>query len=460
VTVVWALLASVAAAQPADRGPARDGLPGAARVGWASPAAHPGGAALARGGYGFIEGAEGEGGDHHRAEGSIAAAAQPHANVALALGVDGRVDVHPADALGEDVSALAFPWLLVRGGADVGGGVALGGDLRWDVHGGAAPSFDPLASRLTLRALATWRPMPALTLGLAGGVRFDGTPSSLAPSTTPHRTGDRVSLDVNHGNAMVLGLAGAWASEHVELFGELTWEPLGGHGAPPIERAPLRVTMGARAPLPHGLFAELAIDLGLASRAPVVLDQLVEVEPRAALLATLAYRLDLAPAPERRSIEGRVHAPDGTPVGAATIVVMGADGRAIAEARSSQSGRFTLTLEASERPRGLSVSAPLYERAVRALEPETTSVAIELAPAGTVLRGRVRDFGGVPIVATIRIDGADLGATRDDGAFEAPLELGVHVVEVTAPGFVAQRRELSVDESGVIILNVDLRRTH
>jgi hypothetical protein len=147
-------------------------------------------------------------------------------------------------------------------------------------------------------------------------------------------------------------------------------------------------------------------------------------------------------------------------VGAATILAIGADGRTIAEARSSSSGRFTLTLDSSERPRGLSVSAPLYERALRALEPETTSVAIELSPAGTVLRGLVRDFAGVPVVASVHLDGADLGATREDGSFEAPLELGVHVVEVTAPGFETQRRELSVGESGVIILNVDLRRTH
>src|SRR5690606_24012063 len=144
-----------------DRGPARDALPGAARVGWATPASRLGGAVLARGGYAILEGAEGEGGDHHRAAGALAISAQPHENVALALGAEGRLDVHPRDALGEDTSALAFPWLLLRAGADLGGGAALGGDLRWDVHGGAAPSFEPLASRLTLRALATWRPAPA-----------------------------------------------------------------------------------------------------------------------------------------------------------------------------------------------------------------------------------------------------------------------------------------------------------
>jgi hypothetical protein len=463
LTVACALCASVAVAQPADRGPARDALPGASRVGWAPPATRLGGAALARGGYGILEGAEGEGGDHQRVEGSIAVSAQPHANVALALGADGRVDVHPRDALGEDTSALAFPWLLVRAGADIGGGVALGGDLRWDVHGGAAPSFEPLASRLTLRALATWRPTSAVTLGLAAGARFDGTGSSLDEARTPHRTGDRVSLDVNHGNALLLGAAGAWAYRDLEIFGELTWEPLGGSGAPPVERAPLRLATGARALFAPGWSAELTVEIGLAARAPVALDQLVEVEPRSAVLATLAYRLDLGPAaapPGRRTIEGRVHGPDGSPVEAATVVVIGADGRAIAETRSTPSGQFTLTLAASERPRGLAVSAPRFRRAVRALEAETVSIAIELVPAGALLRGSVRDFAGQPVRAAVQLDGASAGTTAADGSFEASIELGAHVLEITADGFVAQRRELTIREGGVFILHVDLRRAY
>lgn len=451
-----ALCASAAAAQPADRGPARDALPGAARIGWAAPATRLGGAALARGGYAILEGAEGEGGDHHRAEGTLAVSAQPHANVAFALGADGRVDVHPHDALGGDTSALAYPWVLVRAGADVGSGFALGGDLRWEVHGGAAPSFDPLASRLTLRALATWRPTPALTLGLAGGARLDGTRRSL--DAIPHRTGDRVSLDVTDGNALVLGVAGAWAHRELELFGELTWEPVAGTGAAPIERAPLRLTTGGRVAFASGWSAELAVEIGLAARGPVLLDQLVEVEPRAALLVSIAYRLDLGPAAaEERAITGRVRAPDGSPVPDATIAVLGETGP-IATARASESGQFTLALGRGDEPRRLEVSAPFYERAVHVLDGDAP-IVLELIPVPVILRGVVRDFEGQPVLAQVHIDEVDVVATRADGSFEAPIALGTHAIEVRAEGFAPQRRTLSVEERGVFIVHVDLQRT-
>ena len=150
-----------------------DALAGTGRVGWATPT-HARLSVLGAGGYGFIEGAPPESGDHHRAQGSLAASIRPIPWLAIALGAVGRWDVHPDDANGADASGLGYPWLVLRGGAELAGGFSLGADARLDVHAGSGATFDPLGSRLQLRGLATFR-TDGFTIGVAGGVQLDGT---------------------------------------------------------------------------------------------------------------------------------------------------------------------------------------------------------------------------------------------------------------------------------------------
>jgi hypothetical protein len=403
---LW-LTAATVSAQATDVAPARDALPGAARVGFAGAAAPMRLTGQLRGGYGFVEGAEGEGGAHHRLLGSASVAVRPHRRLAVAAGAFGRWDRHPRDAEGVDTSAVGVPWIALRGSAEVNDVLAVGADARLDVHGGGAPAFDPLGSRLTLRLLATARPTPGLTVGAVGGVRFDGTGRTVDEATMPRRTGDRVSLDVNAGDAAVLGLAVAWTPGPVELFGELTWEPWFGPDAPPLERSAGRFATGARLPLPLGFAAELSAELGFRSREPVQLGQLIEVEPRLTVLAALSYRVALLEPAEEAS-----------------------------------------------RPPPIAPAPPDPPEREPPAEPEPRAL-----PVG-VLRGLVRDFAGRPVLgASVRVDEVEAATRVDvDGAFELELEPGAHEVEVAAEGYATQRRRVSVEQNGVTILNVDLRR--
>jgi uncharacterized membrane protein len=48
--------------------------------------------------------------------------------------------------------------------------------------------------------------------------------------------------------------------------------------------------------------------------------------------------------------------------------------------------------------------------------------------------------------------------TDDAGTFELELPPGSYEVEVRARRFRPQRRQITIEENGVVILNVDLRR--
>jgi hypothetical protein len=75
------------------------------------------------------------------------------------------------------------------------------------------------------------------------------------------------------------------------------------------------------------------------------------------------------------------------------------------------------------------------------------------------LRGFVRSFGGKPVAATLTIE--PLGQTitaGEDGAFEIDVGPGRYEVVIRAPGYREQRRSVTIEEGGVLILNVDLRR--
>ncbi|MEM6959051.1 MAG: carboxypeptidase-like regulatory domain-containing protein, partial [Myxococcota bacterium] len=79
-----------------------------------------------------------------------------------------------------------------------------------------------------------------------------------------------------------------------------------------------------------------------------------------------------------------------------------------------------------------------------------------VTPEGA-LRGLVRDFRGRSLEATVRV-GEATAQTDADGVFELNLEAGEHEVTIVSDGFQTQTRTVTVDEGGVTVMNVDMRR--
>ena len=449
--------------------PAPDGLPGARRVGWATSQT-PNLTVAGEGGYGFIQGADGENGDHHRASGSLGVGLRPLPWLAFALGASGVWDVHP----GNDASGVGFPWLVARAGGEIADGVAIGGDVRWDVHGAQAPSFEPLSSRLTLRVLATFQPLPELTLGAAAGLRLDGTGRSVDRTSARFRPGDLVSLDATDSDAIVIGLAAAYRADTVEVFGEVTWEPLFGDAAPSLEQSPLRIAAGFRARLVGGLAAQIGAEVTLQSREPVDFARLVEVEPRLTVLAALSYRFDFGAdepvvdehvettEPQDAGTEhARIVDPDGAPVAGATVRLLDPDGALAASATSDPNGEVALAPSLGG-PFTIEVEAEGYEPRSAPLPAAGASGARDIAltrvvPMGT-LRGLVRDFRGRAVRASIHLADGTSAEADEDGVFDLTVAAGEVEVTVEARGYATQTRSVTVEAGGVVILNVDLRR--
>jgi hypothetical protein len=488
------LLPSAAAAQeaapapgPPQPGPALDGLPGGFRVGHATPSPTPRLAVGGVGGYGLIDGLDGEGGDHHRAFGNLWIAGRPLPWLAAVLGVSGRVDVHPTDPSGEgDTSAAGLPYLGVRVGASVLPALSIGGDVRLEVPGGAAPSFDPTSGILSLRALASLHPEgTGVTVSLAAGLRLDGSDRTVSPAER-FRRGDLVSLGVSSFDAVLLGVAvSAFVlDDGLEVLGEASWEPWFGDGAPGLDRAPLRVGAGARIwPIPT-----LGVSLGLEAR---LTDRTVAAQtapfaavyPRLEATVGMVFRpsfgeadadadadadedtpddvVDELDAPEVVVLEGRAQGAAGEPLAGVRVVVEQPPegGAAVAETATGEDGTFRVEVPPGDGT--LRLEAEGFESAeLRIPRPEGEPIGvIALEPTVPMgfLRGLVRDFRGRPLSAEVRV--ADQSVeTDEDGFFEIGLPAGTYQVRISAAGYRSQRSSVSIDVNGVTIFNADLRR--
>jgi hypothetical protein len=108
------------------------------------------------------------------------------------------------------------------------------------------------------------------------------------------------------------------------------------------------------------------------------------------------------------------------------------------------------------------VSAPGFEAGERSVElvagsrPELR-VELKALPPPSQVRGVVRTFAGVGLVAKIRVEplGAEV-VTGGDGRFSVDVPPGSYEVVIEASGYRPQRRKVTVDAQGVVILNAEL----
>ena len=74
------------------------------------------------------------------------------------------------------------------------------------------------------------------------------------------------------------------------------------------------------------------------------------------------------------------------------------------------------------------------------------------------LRAIVRSFRGSAVDADISVDGGANDLRADQGRIELDVTPGVHEVRISARGYTTQVRRVRVEENGVTLLNVDLKR--
>lgn len=434
-------------------------------------------------GYGYTESIGPVPGAHHRLAGSIGAGVVPLAFLAVALRLDGRYDLHPPDQYGDDKTGIGEPRLFLRAGHDLRKNLSLGGEVVVWIPGADAPSLDPSATTVDLKALAAYHPRQDLALlGYVGG-RLDQSERT-APDLTRVRSGDRISLNVSDSNAVLLGLGlSTRALAHTELFGELTLDLLVGPKAPPFMESPFRLSAGARRFFAHHLQGELTTTFSLSRRPDVApTAPLVPIEPRFLVQLGIRWGIPLyepppapppvvTPPPEpvvtTTSLTGVLLDPQGVPLPDVRVVLRQGDGPP-RETVTDGDGRYrfedvsfgTATLEASAP--GFAPETWTVEVGPN-MEPPPARTLVAKANVGT-LRVLARTFRSEPLAAAITVRARDgkrviEQKTDENGLLELDLPPGRYTVVIAAPGYRPHRRDVQVERFGVAILNVDLRES-
>ncbi|HKE16956.1 MAG TPA: carboxypeptidase-like regulatory domain-containing protein [Kofleriaceae bacterium] len=466
------------AQQPA--GDSTGALPGFVRVGAAGPF-DTGFVLSGLAGYGYRGAVVAESDRHHRAAFDVATSFRPRNWLAIAARYSGRYDRHTGTGTGDEGEWVGDPRLAVRASAPLGSELWLAAQAGLWVPGREGSSLEPDAASVDLIGLATWAPPASrFSLGVEGGFRLDRSaeaidrPEELSAS-------DRMSLEVSESDAILMGAGASMRTGATEWVGEWSWDALVGDRAPDAREWPMRLGAGMRRQLTRTVGLQLLVEVSLSrTRDPVVLDPLFPIEPRFQAMAgiTLAPgreepgRAPVRPArePTGGSIAGAwivVSVVDaaGAPIAGADVVVLpsGGSGTEVRMGRTDARGRVTFDGIDGGLAR-IEVSHVRHRASSRLLEVEpgrTSNLRFALSralPPGQ-LRGLVRSLSGRPLAAELAI--SPLGTrTRSDahGEFEIDLPPGEYEVSVEAEGYRAQRRRIHIEQDGVTILNVDLRK--
>ena len=442
-------------------------------------------------GYGFTEGVLDDGDSHHRLSGILGASVRPLAWLGIGLRLDGRYDAHSGNQ-GTDDGFVGEARLSARASTDLSPQLALGVEAVLFVPGNSAPSLDFGATTLDATGLAAWSPSTSFTLAANVGVRIDNTGKAV-PERDRLSGADRLALGASDSNAVLLGIGASWRLPAVELVAEVSADLLFGSRAPPLGQSPLRIGAGARVPLNERLVLSILAEFALSSRPAIVTGEaLVPVDPRISLLVGLVWRAigerptpadegdatdtsevpadttdELATAAPTGRVSGTVRGDDGAPLAGATISVE--DASPAVQTSTDDAGAYTLEGVPVGREVRLRITAPgrsdAFVTVTANAETATAAgeIALEPAPPAGVIRGVVRSLrgrGGGLANARIAVEpGGQSARADDDGEFEVEVPPGEYEVVIEAEGHESQRRRVTVEQLGVTVLNVDLRRS-
>src|SRR5690606_18810059 len=266
------------------------------------------------------------------------------------------------------------------------------------------------------------------------------------------------------------------------LLGEVSGELLVGSGAPGPSKSPSRLLVGIRHPVSRevSLLGTAGVSL---SRRTLAGDDLLPIDPRATVGATVLWRFGLPPergtppaaaAPPEAATDSTAEAtpeavPEAVPVVATSSVkgtVVDEGGRPLADTevvleregaeptstRSFGDGRF----EFEDIPEGavtLLVQTPGFEPARVSLsatdERNQEVVLLPAVPAGQV-RGKILDLQGKPIPAQVVLSPGDHIVSADaEGAFDLEIAPGRYTVKFSHADFSTQWRSIRVHDKGV-----------
>jgi hypothetical protein len=464
-------------------GDAQLSLPGVDRVGIATREDPRVGLGLDLG-YGYTEAQSGENGPHHRAPGALAVSVAPLPWFSLSVRGDARYDMHPDDALGSDDGVVIDYWLALRM-SHVEKSIRLGLQLAALLpgHEEVGPAFGAVTPEG--RALIGWtNGAGAFTLGANAGYRL-ARAQATAEDADRLRAGDRLALGVSEFDAVLAGVGAIYRHADTELLAEVSGDVLVGDGAPPFMQSPLRASGGFRHHVSDTMSVGLIVSGSLSERpllgagAP-----LVPIEPRVSALAGLRLSFDLGPKPADTRADEPVAPPPppppiapalpppaivhvrvldeaGAPLRSAEVEVRVGD-RVLA-LQSKGEGEFELSTDQLGSATVV-IKAPDYvdsERRVELGPGKKANLSVQLEPAlpPGQLRGLIRSFGGKGLVATIRLSPLDKETQSDaEGFFQIDVPPGEYEVSIEASGYTTQRRKVKVEDQGVTVINVDLRR--
>jgi Carboxypeptidase regulatory-like domain len=469
----------------------RNALPGIIDVAIAD-ALSPGELSFAaQSGYGFTESIANADKGHHRMAGHLAIGYGATNDLSLALRLSGRFDSHPDDVQGSDDGYAGTPTLSARYGSRFGAEdrFLIGAQLDATIPGRTAPSLAFDAATVDARGLLAYAVSDNVMIASQLGYRLDNS-ANAKPDLDRLRPGDRIALGLSDSDAVLFGLGAIVSSGATEYLMDATADLLVGSKAPSASQSPIRVAAGIR----HHLGARwqlLALATYSPSSRPAVgaNDPLVPIEPRFIGTVGLAYAFGNAhetPVVVVKSTDPIVvkdppkpDEPVVSPPQQSTfdleVVVLGggrsqpgvqveisinndnkslptdSNGRIVAS--KLPVGELTVRVQANGfRPFEL-------KRTVSASETIKLEAALQdKTPAGQ-MRGLIRSFGGAPVRAEIEVE--PLGTTfqtQTDGTFKVDVPPGKYKIKVRANGYESQYRSLKVEDDGVTVLNVDLRR--
>jgi hypothetical protein len=464
--------------QNSSSGIADDALPGVMRVDSAAPIPKGIGLAMASG-YGYT-GAELDDSDtHHRGSGRLAAAYRIIPDLAVVLRFDGRYDKHSGEVGGSDDGWVGDPRLIGRFRKSISDSLSAGVQVGFWAPSSDVPSIDFDALSIEgVGALTYTNPAGTMAVSFNAGYRLDRSDASVEE---PERLSlaDRLSLGLSEFNALLVGLGTSYKIGEAEILAEWGLDLLQGAGKPAFSQSPMRIGLGARMPLTDAveLFGTGEFRLSKVDSAEIM-TSLLPFEPKFQALFGMNLRFGAdKPVVEKIIVDDTKKEPTpepdptvafkgvinsgGAPVPNASLVIRDKDGKE-KTTQTGADGSFVLE-DVLVGTVTVTVSADGFEDKTQTVNlaegvPDLDLALEAVLPPGQ-LRGLVRSFRGKPLTATLTVMPVnETLQTAADGTFELDLPPGDYDVTVVVPGYTDQTRQIHIDDGGVTIMNVDLRK--
>ncbi len=443
----------------------------------------------ALGGFGYRKGLLAADERFGRGLGDIAISYAPITGLMVALSLDGRYDRHYGENPSPDDGYVGDPHILIRG-AKALGSLHLGAQIGVWVPGKDAPSIAGSAISVDARGIISLPVGPGL-LSAELGFRLDNSANSVSDPEKLSAS-DRVSLGVSSFNAVLAGVHLMVPLGKLFVGGEVSTDLFVGSGAPgAIIRG--NASLGYRvtdswsgvaflefAHVPGLSYTDvMAGDITLIPYEPVVTGGLALQgrfggPKRARGGVTRNEHPEDVPVIEYAEISGIVTDDAGKPVIGAKVTakLKNNTGTGVTDDKGAYTitklpigktiaGKTTLDDTGAEISTEVDGKKPASST-LTLVQGQNTIAKLVLQPVlpPGQLKTLVRSLAtGKPIAATITIEpGGKKVTSGPDGAFIIDLAPGQYKITVSAPGMASQELDVTIEQNGVAIKNIDLHK--